>query len=171
MNQEDLQKALEVIGKSGIGIAGDLVFEKKVEYEVNGVEAGGIGIQIINGKATTCTNTEEDVKQAIEKLMDAKDDNGKYILFEQSQWYAIFRVLSHFCGYPSRPKDFENTIKNLGIDNLRVPCNYENYRKVTLQNLPKNVGLWYQIKDKADYHSLKYLTVALKLMELLNITG
>ena len=49
MNQEDIQKALEALGKSGINVAGDLVLEKKVEYEVNNVEDGGIGIQIING--------------------------------------------------------------------------------------------------------------------------
>lgn len=50
MNQEDIQKALEAIGKSGIKVAGDLVLEKNVEYEVDNVESGGIGIQIINGE-------------------------------------------------------------------------------------------------------------------------
>ena len=50
MNQEDIQKALEAIGKSGTTVAGDLVIEKHVEYEVNNVEAGGIGIQIVNGE-------------------------------------------------------------------------------------------------------------------------
>lgn len=50
MTQEDLQKALEALGKGGITVAGDLVLEKHVEHEVNGVEAGGIGIQIVNGK-------------------------------------------------------------------------------------------------------------------------
>ena len=50
MKQEDIQKALEALGKSGITVAGDLVLEKHVEHEVNNVEAGGIGIQIVNGK-------------------------------------------------------------------------------------------------------------------------
>jgi len=45
MTQEELQKALEAIGKSGIHVAGDLVIEKHVEHEVANVEAGGIGIQ------------------------------------------------------------------------------------------------------------------------------
>ena len=49
MKQEDIQKALEALGKSGITVAGDLVLEKHVEHEVNNVEAGGIGIQIVNG--------------------------------------------------------------------------------------------------------------------------
>ena len=50
MNQEDIQKVLEAIAKSGTSVAGDLVIEKHVEYEVDNVEAGGIGIQIINGE-------------------------------------------------------------------------------------------------------------------------
>ena len=49
MTQEEMQKALEAIGKSGITVQGDLVLEKKVEYEIGNVEAGGIGIQINNG--------------------------------------------------------------------------------------------------------------------------
>ena len=44
--------ALEVIGKSGIKVAGDLVLEKHVEHEVANVEPGGIGIQINNGEAS-----------------------------------------------------------------------------------------------------------------------
>ena len=49
MKKEDLQAALEAISKSGIQVAGDLVLEKNVEYEVANVEEGGIGIQIVNG--------------------------------------------------------------------------------------------------------------------------
>ena len=48
MKKEDLQAALEAISRSGIQVAGDLVLEKNVEYEVANVEDGGIGIQINN---------------------------------------------------------------------------------------------------------------------------
>ena len=44
MNKEKLQAALEAISKSGVTVKGDLVIEKKVEYEVANVENGGIGI-------------------------------------------------------------------------------------------------------------------------------
>ncbi len=46
MKKEDIQAALEAISKGDIHVAGDLVLEKHVEYEVENVEAGGIGIQI-----------------------------------------------------------------------------------------------------------------------------
>ena len=49
--EENLEVGLGILdGKGGITVAGDLVLEKHVEHEVNGVEAGGIGIQIVNGK-------------------------------------------------------------------------------------------------------------------------
>ena len=50
MNQEEIQKSLEAIGKGGIQVNGDFVVSKHVENEIGNVEAGGIGIQIVNGK-------------------------------------------------------------------------------------------------------------------------
>lgn len=170
MKQENLQKALDAISKSGITVAGDLVLEKKVEYEVNNVENGGIGIQIINSsKETPLTISDKDIRSALEKLQEEKDEKGKYIMYDHDQWYAVFRVLSQFCGYPTKPKDFETSMKNIGSDKFRIPCKYDNYRKVTLNKLPQNVALWKQYVNSADQYSLKQLKVALKLMELLNI--
>ena len=60
MTQEELQKALEAIGKGGINVNGDLVLEKHVEHEIGNVEAGGIGIQINNGMAASA---KEDGKE------------------------------------------------------------------------------------------------------------
>lgn len=47
MNTEELIKQM---AQGGITVQGDLVMEKHVEYEVSNVEAGGIGIQVVNGK-------------------------------------------------------------------------------------------------------------------------
>ena len=41
---------MEEAPKTIINVAGDYVQSKHVDYEINNVEAGGIGIQIINGK-------------------------------------------------------------------------------------------------------------------------
>lgn len=56
MKQEDIVKVLETLGS--INVAGDLVLEKHVEHEVNNVEAGGIGIQIVNGKVEEAAQHE-----------------------------------------------------------------------------------------------------------------
>ena len=169
MKKEDLQAALEAISKSGIQVAGDLVLEKNVEYEVANVEAGGIGIQINNGKDSTLSVSDKDIKSAIEELQAIQDERGDFLMHDLDQWYAIFRVLSHFCGYPTKPKDFELTMKNIGADDLRLPCKYENFRKVTLNKLPMNVALWSQYLKTADQYSQKQLIVAITLMEKLNI--
>lgn len=169
MKKEDLQAALEAISKSGIQVAGDLVLEKNVEYEVANVEAGGIGIQINNGKDSTLSVSDKDIKSAIEELQAIQDERGDFLMHDLDQWYAIFRVLSHFCGYPTKPKDFELTMKNIGADDLRLPCKYENFRKVTLNKLPQNVALWKQYVNSADQYSLKQLKIAIKLMDLLHI--
>ena len=84
MKKEDLQAALEAISKSGIQVAGDLVLEKNVEYEVANVEEGGIGIQINNGNAAEASSTPEvaggvvserlkteEAEELINKLVDA----------------------------------------------------------------------------------------------------
>lgn len=169
MNKEDIQAALEAIGKGGITIAGDFVLEKHVEHEVANVESGGIGIQINNGGDSTLSASDKDVKSAIEELQAMQDERGEYLMHDLDQWYAIFRVLSHFCGYPTKPKDFELTMKNIGADDLRLPCKYDNFRKVTLNKLPQNVALWRQYLNSADQYSLKQLKVAVKLMDLLHI--
>lgn len=59
MKKEDIQAALEAISKGGIQVAGDLVLEKHVEYEVANVEDGGIGIQIVNGSAPKVANGQK----------------------------------------------------------------------------------------------------------------
>ena len=69
----------------------------------------------------------------------------------------------------SKPKDFETSMKNIGCDDLRLPCKYENFRKVVLNQLPQNVGLWRQYLNSADQYSLKHLKVAIKLMDILHV--
>ena len=169
MDKQELQKTLEAIGKGGINVAGDLVIEKHVDYEVNNVEAGGIGIQINNGREKSLTTSDEDIKEAIEALMEATDGEGQYIMHDLDQWYAIFRVLSQLCGYSSKPKDFETNMRNIGADKLRIPCKYDNYRKIVLSQLPANVTLWGQYKNSADQYSMKQIKVAVKLMQLLHL--
>lgn len=148
---------------------GDIVGVKVVENEFGNIESGGIGVQVINAKDTPISNSDKEIKEALKKLQEIKDEQGGFLMHDLDQWYAIFRVLSHFCGYPNKPKDFEKTMKNIGADDFRLPCKYENFRKVTLNKLPQKVTLWKQFINSADQYSLKQIVVATKLMELLHL--
>ena len=115
------------------------------------------------------TVADKDVRASLEELMQAKDDEGEYVVRDLDQWYAIFRVLSQFCGYPAKAMDFAQTMKNIGADKLRIPCKYESFRKVALNRLPQNVGLWRQYANSADQYSAKQIKTAVKLMDLLHV--
>lgn len=169
MKKEEMMAALEVLNKGGIVVAGDFVMEKKVDYEIANVEAGGIGIQIKSGVDNPMTVSDKDIKAAIVELQEAKDEDGEYLMHDYDQWYGVFRVLSHYCGYPTKPKDFEMTMKNIGADSFRLPCIYENFRKVKPNKLPQNIDLWKQYLTSADQYSLKQIKVVVKLMEILNV--
>lgn len=148
---------------------GDVVGVKIVENQFGNIEPGGIGIQINNAKCEPISKSDKEIKEAIEKLQDTKNGQGDFLMHDSDQWYAVFRVLSHFCGYPKKPKEFEKTMKNIGADDFRIPCKYENYRKVALNQLPQNISLWKQYINSADHYSLKQIIVATKLMELLDL--
>lgn len=74
MKQEDIQKAMEALGKGGIMVNGDLVLEKHVEHEIGNVEAGGIGIQIIHGREPEAPMavTDKEIKEA--KVVDEMEE-------------------------------------------------------------------------------------------------
>ena len=139
--------------------------------QIIAVNHGEVYYQKYGGGASGNTKTEEEVKTAIEKLMGEKDSQDNFLMNDKEQWYAIFRVLSYFCGYPSKPADFSRTMENLGMDEMRVPCKYDSFRKVSPNQLPPNVSLWPQYKNTADHYSMKQVVVAVRLMELLEIEG
>lgn len=114
------------------------------------------------------TKTDKQVKQAVELLMEACDDQGLYLMQDQEQWFALKSVLTQLCGFPVKPANFERSLKNLGIDQLRVPYVYDSVRKVHVHQLPQNVELWHQYLNTADEYSHKQVVVAVKLMDLLS---
>ena len=137
--------------------------------QIIAVNKGEVYYQKYGEGAPTISKTEEEVKNAIVKLMEARDEQNEFLIRDQSQWYAIFRVLSTFCGYPQRAADFSRTMENLGMGEVRIPCKYESFRKVSLNQLPQNVSLWHQYENTADQYSKKQVIVAIKLMDLLEI--
>ncbi|MBR6974387.1 MAG: hypothetical protein IKH80_07165 [Bacteroidaceae bacterium] len=137
--------------------------------QIIAVNTGEVYYQKYGEGTPTISKTEEDVKQAIVKLMEARDERNEYLIRDQDQWYAIFRVLSTFCGYPQKPSDFSKTMENLGMGEVRIPCKYDSFRKVSPNQLPQNVSLWHQYENTADQYSKKQVIVAIKLMDLLEI--
>ncbi|MCR5138892.1 MAG: hypothetical protein K6B45_01835 [Bacteroidaceae bacterium] len=137
--------------------------------QIIAVNEGEVYYQKYASGASGSTKTEDDVKNALDKLMNLKDDDGTYVMKEQLQWYAIFRVLSTLCGFPKTAVDFERTMVNLGADKMRVPCRYESFRKVAVHQLPQNVALWGQYLNTTDQYSKKQAVVAVKLMDILEI--
>lgn len=85
---------LKTLAESGITINGDLVLEKHVEHEIGNVEKGGTGIIINNYNNNkddkSVTVSDEKIKNAIEELQEAKDEQGSYIMHDKDQWYAVF---------------------------------------------------------------------------------
>ena len=98
MTQEELQKALEALGKSGITVNGDLVLSKHVEHEIGNVEAGGIGIQ--NVYAAPTTKATKPKKKAAPKPMTGakpmtlsyfKHSNNGYLRKQKKRVGIVFR--------------------------------------------------------------------------------
>ena len=120
------------------------------------------------GAKGNTTKTEEAIKRAVIRLMEEKDEKGKYIVFEQGQFFGIKAVLtSPLCGLPSKPADFAKVMHNLEIDNLRIPYVYESVRKILPHQLPTNVELWRQYQNTADDYSMKQVVPAVRLMDIL----
>jgi len=118
----------------------------------------------------TATKTDRQVKQAVQLLMEACDEQGVYVMQDQEQWFAVKAVLTQVCGLPLKPAEFEKVIRNLELDSLRVPYVYDSVRKVHVHQLPQNVELWHQYLNSADDYSRKQVVVAVRLLELLSKT-
>ena len=171
MKQEDMQKALEAVGKSGITVVGDIVFEKNVEHEICNVEPGGIGIQIIQGKDTPLTTSDKDIKSAIEELLKLQDSEGRFLFRNKKQWWAVYRVLHSFCNYPSQMKAFEAKMKELGVAQVdgRRDFSYD-----SLSAAPKEVPLlatcspsaWNALKDRSEHYRQQYEVAEFLMLKL-----
>ena len=165
VSEEMGSKALEVINE-----AVQLPDEEKPSTQIQAEQVIMQNNGTVNGPEPreTATKTDKQVKRAVELLMDAHDEQGVYLIQDQEQWFALKAVLTQLCGFPVKPADFERSLKNLGLDHLRVPYVYDSVRKVHVHQLPPNVELWHQYLNTADEYSYKQVAVAVKLMELLS---
>lgn len=94
MTEEKKEKALEMLRKSGITVAGDLVLEKHVDKEIGNVEEGGIGI-LINGKEEDWHVAQKKalskaVEQSVPEVWKHKEEVFKFVHpavdSEETEW-------------------------------------------------------------------------------------
>lgn len=165
VSEEMGARALEVINE-----AVQLPDDEKPSTQIQADQVIMQNSGTVNGPTPreTATKTDKQVKQAVEQLMAAQDDEGAYVMQDQEQWYAVKAVLTQQCGFPMKPADFERSLKNLELDQLRVAYVYDSVRKVHVHQLPGNVELWHQYQNTADEYSRKQVAVAVRLMELLS---
>ena len=71
----EIEELMKQLAQGGINVQGDFVMKKDVQYEVSNVEAGGIGIQVVNGKEYL------DKKEEREQETKRKPGPHKEVLF------------------------------------------------------------------------------------------
>ena len=105
MKQEELQKLLETMGMANITVNGDLVLHKSNNYEINNVEPGGIGIQIISGNEIPNATTNPAKQPSPDSnaphddaIAEKKDDEPNYFAptiniqtLLKKPWFTEFR--------------------------------------------------------------------------------
>ena len=106
--------------------------------------------------------TAQEIKEAIERL----DKEG--VLVDDTQWWAVYRVLSEYKGYNTNKSDFCKTIEAMEI-HTRVKCNYNNWRNVTTNRLKGKPETWLSLRESVSTAEKKQIEVAEKLMEFLEI--
>lgn len=105
-----------------------------------------------------------DIKTAITTLFEEN-------LFSNSkQWYAVYKVLTTYKGFPHAMSEFCAAIDNLELENIQFQCKYNNWRKVPTEiRLPQNIDLWDDYLCKATDKEKNLIIVAKRLKELLKI--
>ena len=162
MKQEKIEKTLTALTKSGITVNVDFVMEKYVEYEIDNVESGGIGIQINNGKEAPIAKSDKDIKAAIEDLLAAKDENGTLLFRNKKQWWAVYRVLYYFCNYPTNMQAFKTKMGELEVTKVdgKRDLSYDSMSKAA-DDVPLmktcSPATWDTLKDKSDNYKQQYV--------------
>ena len=134
-----------------------------------------MNMQVMNAEKITQKGNEdgidERIRLAIESLYDSKDEDGKNIFTEKSQWYAVYRVLKEYMNYPEKMTDFVNVINAKRWAEREPSCSYATLKAVSgrLTSLNRKCSLWEDCKNINDSYR-KQCIIAKKLMQLLEIT-
>ena len=117
-NKLKIQKGQQTMGDiyhiQGDFVKGDKVMGNKY-----------VGVACKEGEAE-----EEQLKAALSQLMDEEDADGKPLFHNQSQWFAVYRILTDDYGWRDGAlSDFCRRINALGTE-WQVPCKVDGIKKV-----------------------------------------
>lgn len=114
------------------------------------------------GSVKGLPTTARDIKDAIERL----DKEG--VLVDDTQWWAIYRVLTAYKDYNTNKADFCKTMESMDIQ-TSVKCKYDNWRNVSISRLTGKPETWLSLRGSASAAEKKQIEVAERLMEYLEI--
>lgn len=114
---------------------------------------------------------KQEVINALVTLRKTTDKEGGYIFKEKGQWYAVYRVMSEYLGYPKDMRIFCNVMIDMGMCEVQPIVSYECMRKVPLNvHLPPGkVALWSSYLTRADEKARKQIVVAEELIRILGV--
>ena len=159
MTQEDKLKMLEAIGKSGIFVAGDVVMEKNVQYEVGNVEAGGVGIQVGTGTKASAKEPKgggrpKRTGRTLNKAFryDAGEETNQRLQYlyqglKALQWIRPDTELKHFISVFSGRETTCRVVWTGGINTL-AELFRELVNRKKLVGLPEGESIWVMVNAR-----------------------
>lgn len=130
MNQDEINKLWEMVGKPRIQVSGDYVEQKNIEYEINNygtIESGGVTLPSKEKPLKSVSSYTDDViaKAIIELNGDKKP------LCEKQLYLGIIKVLNDICGWSGKWQtncDRINELPLIKSTDLEVKCDYNNLK-------------------------------------------
>lgn len=138
----------------------------KIVYNYGTINENNYG----QNTATPLAQTDKDIKAAIEELLKSRDGEGNPVFKNKKQWWAVFRVLSTFCNYPSKMSDFVTKMNDLQVEGAEGPflVSYESLRKAA-ENVPLmacSPAAWDAQKERGENYRQQYNVAEFLMLKL-----
>ena len=98
------------------------------------------------------------IKKCILQLLSEKKADGICLVQRKQQWFAIYRILKDYYGFPEEPLKFFHLMKSMGLDKASVPCTYDSIKKSPHEMFYKKYTSWNE--EKFDGNKDTYIQMA-----------
>lgn len=82
------------------------------------------------------------LSSSLERLMECKAPDGRYLMRHRYQWWAVYHVLVRQCGFPDGYREFVACIAQLFPEGLRVPCTESTMKQLSQTRYMESIGEW-----------------------------